>query len=439
MPARSVKSRGRRFPHLEFLVGHKPSRMNLSLTNVSTLLERLGNPHRAYPSILIAGTNGKGSVATYASSILRETGLRVGTFYSPHIIRLHERIRLDGEEIRSEAFDRLIGEVRRAARGIPFTYFECLTAVAALHFLRARVDVAVFEVGLGGRLDATNLVDAAVTVVTGISFDHREHLGRTKERILGEKLGIVRAGVPLVANLDSARLVARARARCAARGATLHVVPDEVECECVRIEPRMMTLRVETPERDYGLIETRMIGRTQVKNVATAVRTIELFGRTHPPRAAVHAVKRGVRSACLPGRFQIVRDAPRIVVDVSHNEESFGATLDTLRSVSRPGRNILVFAALAHKELGRFPRRALRSAREIIVARLRDPGSARAGRLEALFRDAGRGAGGGGASIRRARSVAEAVRMAQRAARPEDTIVIMGSHHTAAEAAASIR
>ncbi len=457
------------FRHLGYLAALKPSRMNLSLANVSALLGRLGDPQRAYRSVLVAGTNGKGSVTTYVSSMLRAAGLCVGTFYSPHIVRLHERIRLNGDEIPSAEFDELIGMVRRAAAGrgdegsagaapgrggaavkrsgtalrptdkIPFTYFECLTAVAALYFLRNRVDVAVFEVGLGGRLDATNLVDAVVTVITGISNDHREHLGRTRGRILGEKLGIVRAGVPLVANLGSASLESKARAVCEARGAPLHLVREEVRAERIGLGPRGMTVRVVTPERDYGRLETRMIGRAQIENIATAIRVIELLARRVSRAPGVRAIRGGIRSAILPGRFQVVREAPRVVVDVAHNEESLLASLDTLRSISPARRSILVFAALAHKELGRFPREALRSAREIIVTPLSDARSASSGRLLGAFVDARRGARSGRAIVRAARGVAEAVRMAESAARPEDTVVILGSHHTVDEAAVSIR
>jgi dihydrofolate synthase/folylpolyglutamate synthase len=457
------------FRQIEFLAALKPSRMNLSLANVSALLGRLGDPQRRYPSVLVAGTNGKGSVTTFVSSMLRAAGLRVGTFYSPHIVRLHERIRLDGEEIPSAEFDELIGRVRdtaaRRGRGavapaarrpgaaagglrggasgprdaIPFTYFECLTAVAALYFFRSRVDVAVFEVGLGGRLDATNLVDAAVTVITGISLDHREHLGMTRGRILAEKLGIVRGGVPLVANLGSASLEAKARAWCRERGAPLHLVGEEVRAEAVDIAPSGMTVRLATPGRDYGRLETRMIGRAQVANLATAARVVELLIRRIPRPLGVRAVRAGARSAFLPGRFQTVREAPRVVVDVAHNEESLLASLDTLARVSSPRRSILVFAALAHKELGRFPRAALRSAREIIVTPLSDPRGASAEQLLGDFERARRGARAGRAIVRAARGVREAVRMAERAAGPEDTVVILGSHHTVDEAASSIR
>lgn len=469
MSARRSTSGEGEFRHLRYLAALKPSRMNLSLGNVSAVLGRLGDPQRAYKSVLIAGTNGKGSVTTYVSSMLRAAGLCVGTFYSPHIVRLHERIRLNGEEIPSAAFDELIGIVRAAAarrdgagsadgaprRGaaaagrpgvgpgptdkISLTYFECLTAVAALYFLRSRVDVAVFEVGLGGRLDATNLVEAVVTVITGISYDHREHLGMTKGRILGEKLGIVRAGVPLVANLGSASLESKARAFCEARGAPLHLVREEVRAERVGLGPRCMTVRVLTPERDYGRLETRMIGRAQVENVATATRVVELLAGRISRAPGFRAVRGGVRSAFLPGRFQVVREAPRVVVDVAHNEESLLASLDTLRSISPARRSMLVFAALAHKELGRFPREALRSVREIIVTPLSDPRSARSDRLLRAFVEARRGARSGPAIVRAAGGVREAVRMAEGAARPEDTIVILGSHHTVDEAAASIR
>ncbi len=430
------------FRHLGFLAALKPSWMNLSLDNVSALLARLGDPHLGYPSVLVAGTNGKGSVTTYASSMLRAAGLRVGTFYSPHIIRLHERIRLNGDEIASAVMDGLIGEVRAAAARrtrIPFTYFECLTAVAALYFLRSRVDVAVFEVGLGGRLDATNLVDAAVTVITGVSFDHREHLGMTKGRILSEKLGIVRPGVPLVANLGPASLEARSRDWCARRGAPLHLVRREARADVVEISAARMSVRVTTPVRDYGVLETRMIGGAQARNLASATRAVELLAGRIGRAPGARAIRAGARSAFLPGRFQTVREAPRVVVDVAHNEESLLASLDTLQRFSAARRSILVFAALAHKELGRFPGAALRRAREIVVTPLSDARGASASRLLEVFAEARRGAGSRAAAVTAAAGVRQAVRLAERMARPEDTIVILGSHHTVDEAAASIR
>jgi dihydrofolate synthase/folylpolyglutamate synthase len=410
--------------------------MNLSLTNISACLERMGDPQRRYPAVLVAGTNGKGSVTTYVSSILRAAGLRVGTYYSPHIFRLHERIRLDGEEISSHDLEALIGTVRARSRGIPLTYFECLTAAAAQYFLEKRVDAAVFEVGLGGRLDATNLVNAVVTAITGISHDHREHLGRTKRKILAEKLGVARAGAPLVADLATRSLVGQAAAHCAAVGAPFHSVRDEVEISLVDLSASRMIVRARTPRRDYGELATRMIGRAQVRNVATAVRAVEMLEGAGVFRCVGPAtIRKGIASAFLAGRFQTVCARPRVVLDVAHNEESLCAALDTVRRVSPRDRTTIVFAVLAHKELGVFPERAVAAARAIVVAPLGDARSASGDRLGRVFRAARRKAGGTAAEVSVARGIAQAIREARRRADPSDTIVIMGSHVTVEEAA----
>ena len=438
MQVRSSKALRRvSFPHIAYLASRKPSRMNLSLANVSALLERMDNPERRYPSVLVAGTNGKGSVTTYVSSVLRSMGLRVGTYYSPHIYRVHERIRCDGDEISSYELNALIGELRERAGGMPVTYFEYLTAAAARYFLDKRVDAAVVEVGLGGRLDATNLMNAVCTVITGISLDHREHLGRTTGEILGEKLGIVREGVPLVANLDSARLLAKAKRHCERAGAPFISVRDEVRGDIASFGPDGMRVRLRTPRRDYGTLATRMIGAPQARNVATAVRAVETLEEAgFPVRGGARAVKRGIASAFLAGRFQIVSHRPRIVLDVSHNEESLLAALDTLGRISPPERTIIVFGALAHKELGMFPARAVQSARQVIVTKLRDRRSASGERLRRQFGTACGRRRDRCALIAVSRGMASAIREARRVMAPGDTLVVLGSHVTVAEASA---
>ncbi len=424
------------FRNVARLAAMKPSRMNLSLANIAALLERMGDPQRRYPAVLVAGTNGKGSVTTYVSSVLRAAGLRVGTYYSPHIFRPHERIRLDGDEISSHDLETLVGIVRERARGIPLTYFECLTAATARYFLDRRVDAAVFEVGLGGRLDATNLVNAAVTVITGISHDHREHLGRTNRKILAEKLGVARAGAPLVANLAPRALVEQAAAHCAAIGAPFHPVGGEVEISLAEISASRMIVRARTPRRDYGELATRMVGRAQVRNVATALRAVEMLEEAGILRnAGAKTIRRGIASAFLAGRFQSVSESPRIVLDVAHNEESLLAALDTVRRVSPRDRTTIVFAVLAHKELGLFPARAVKAAREIIVAPLGDSRSAPGDRLGRVFGAARRAAGGNAAAVSVARGIGQAIREARGRAGPSDTIVILGSHVTVEEAA----
>jgi dihydrofolate synthase/folylpolyglutamate synthase len=433
--------------------------MRLGLENIARVLERLGNPERMVPAVLVAGTNGKGSVTTYCAAVFRAAGLRVGAYYSPHLFRIHERIRCGGAEVSSRELDEAVGRVREAAGPAALTYFECLTAAAILIFRERAVDIAVFEVGLGGRLDATNLVDAAATVVTGISRDHREHLGATKRRILAEKLGILRPGIPLVANLGPAALERQAREAAAAAGAPWHSVRGETRGEIARIDPDGMAVRLETPRRDYGTLFTRMIGAAQAGNVATAARTVEVLdeslaarrvslrtaARRRPRRgldrlamrcagiASGRAVRSGVAEAFLPGRFQTISRDPHVIVDVSHNEESFVAAIDTLRTLDPPGRSVLVFGMLAHKELGSFPSRAAAAVDTIVVTPLADRRSAPAENLAAAFR---------GASGRRrraeivpARGMAEAMRAARLAAGERGVVLVMGSHVAVEEAA----
>jgi len=427
--------------------------MKLGLENVSRLLRRLGDPQNAYPSILVAGTNGKGSVCAYITSILMAAGLRVGTFFSPHLFRVNERIRLDTEEISSERLDGLIGVLRAERKRIPFTYFEAMTAAAALHFEREGVDAAVFEVGLGGRLDATRLVDAAVTVITGISVDHHEHLGGTVKEILGEKLGIVRSGVPLVANLEKRALDAKARRYCGDEGAPYHNAAGEMKIEGFRMKPGRLAVDMVSPERRYGGLVSGMIGRHQVRNIATAVRAAEILARSGagsrerpgaaerrgaagsrpagraaiPGRFTVGQVREGIGSAFLAGRFQELPGDPRVVLDVSHNEEALLASIETLLSISPRERNIIVFGVQAHKELRDFPRRAMGAARTLFLGTLDSERGARGDDLLSVFE---RARTRNRAVLEAAPSIVEAVRRAREISNRGDTLLVLGSHLT---------
>jgi dihydrofolate synthase/folylpolyglutamate synthase len=418
--------KGSPFPSIDFLFSLRPTKMRLGLENITGLLDSIGNPQAGVPAILIAGTNGKGSVTTFVSSILRAAGLRTGTFYSPHLFRVNERIRVDGDEIPSPELDRITGSLRKDYESTPFTFFEGVTAAAAVWFRERKVDAAVYEVGLGGRLDATRLVDARVTVVTGISIDHSEHLGRTRAKILDEKLGITRPGAPLIANLPTKALEQRAAAHCGRLGIQFHPVRLETEVEMGSITSGGTRFSLRTPLRDYGLVSSGMAGRHQAANAATAVRAAEVFlpGR----RPAKAAVMRGLAGAEFAGRFQILKGEPRVILDVSHNEEALCASLDTLLHLSPPERNVIVFGVMARKQLGKFPARAMRAARDIILVPLKEKGAAKKADLAARF------GGGSGATLRPVGGMAGAMKELKRLAGPEDTVLILGSHLTVEEA-----
>jgi len=406
--------------------------MRLGLENIAALLESLGDPQEGVPAVLVAGTNGKGSVTTFVSEILRASGLKTGTFYSPHLFRINERIRIDGEEIPSPDLDRIVAGLRGRHGATAFTFFEGVTAAAAVWFRERGVDAAVYEVGLGGRLDATRLVDARVTVITGISIDHSEHLGETREKILCEKLGITRPGVPLVASLPTKGLRRMAARHCGKAGIPFHPVEEEMEVLPGAVSAEGTAFLLSGPDRDYGELFTSLTGLHQVRNAATAVRAAEVFlpGR-RPGRAAV---RKGVASAVLAGRVQVLKGGPRVILDVSHNEEALCASLDTLLGLSPPERNVILFGVMARKRLGRFPGKAMRSARDIVLVPLKEKGAARRRELAERFPSGENGACG--ARIWPAGGMAGALKTALRLTGPGDTLLIMGSHLTVEEAVA---
>jgi len=360
--------------------------MKLGLENITSLLSSLGDPQKRFKAVLVAGTNGKGSVAAYISSILASAGWRVGTFYSPHLFRINERITINRSEIPTAALDGYIGRLRERFEETPFTFFEGVTASAILYFMDSGVDIAVFEVGLGGRLDATRLVNAVVTVITGVSIDHSVHLGKTRKAILAEKLGIARRGAPMVANLDTRSLISQASEYCGRAGAPLVSVRGRTCSRLRKIWPEETIFTLRTDKHDYGELRSSMTGAAQKTNCVTAVKAVETLGEV-TGEALEGYVAKGLERAFMPGRFQSLTRNPRIIMDVSHNEEALLGSLSTLRSFSKAENNILVFGCMDRKELGRFPRLALESAREVFLVPLRESGAAPLNKLSGLFEE----------------------------------------------------
>ena len=427
-----LSSRGYPFSNIDFLYSLRPTKMRLGLENVIRLLDSLGNPQMGFPAVLVGGTNGKGSVTTYLSAILRSAGLRVGTFYSPHLFRINERIRINDREISSDTLDHLVGRLREYYETNQFTFFEGVTAAAVLYFLREKIDIAIFEVGLGGRLDATRPVNAIATVITGISIDHSAHLGKTKKAILGEKLGIVRKGIPLIANLDTNSLADKASEYCKGKGVPLINVSKNTSSRLKKITAEKMIFSLKTDKFDYGNIETRMIGKAQRANAATAVKSIEVLGEV-AGKSPAEFVKTGLKNAIFPARFQVLRGVPRIILDTSHNEQALINSLDTLAAVSSPKRNVLLFGCLARKELGRFPLKALKSARKIVLVPLKQSGSQSEGALMNYFTEAAEEMAVK-VKVVVSKGMGNAMKEAKKGLKQDDTLLIFGSHHTVDEA-----
>jgi len=358
-------------PHLKFVLGLSPSAMTLGLGNIRSLMERLGHPERRFRSVLVAGTNGKGSTTTLLASILSRHGVRTGRYTSPHVFRVVERIAVDGEYATVEEMEAAAARIAPLREEIPYSYFEALTAIAFLIFAARGVEVAVLEVGLGGRFDATNVVEPEVSVITSISLDHRRLLGDTEEEILREKLGVARAGVPLLVGPLSDALRAIAGDRAAQLGAPL-LTPERIGTATVAGESLgAVEVALATPRADYGRVRVPFGGRHQADNALLAVGAAERL----LPR--LDRLRDGVEAAFIPGRFQCIeRGARTFVIDVAHNEASLIVTADHLAVFEPRGDCALVLGLLRRKELFRAPAHLVRAAATIcLVQPEAEPGS----------------------------------------------------------------
>ncbi len=338
-------------------VGIKPG-----LERIEMLCASLGDPQDTYPVIHVAGTNGKGSLCAMIAAVLQGAGLRVGLYTSPHIERFNERIRVNGEQIADVDVARLARPLMDAAATVHGTFFEVTTAMAFQYFAEKRVDVAVIETGLGGRLDATNIVSPMLTVITSIDYDHMEYLGSTLESIANEKAGIIKAGTPCVIAEPRRELRAVFEARSLQVGAPFVFVDDEVHVDVDTFHPDLsMTVSVITRD-DRFYITTDLCGVHQARTVATVV-TCWPYLEQLLPRTADDLDSAGQHRAWyLPlasvtartghrGRIQLLQADPPIILDVAHNPASMVALAQTLLACGYQEHTFnVVFGVMADKD-----------------------------------------------------------------------------------------
>jgi dihydrofolate synthase/folylpolyglutamate synthase len=342
---------------LDFLAlrGNEVQTMHLGLHRTIAMMKALGNPQNSYASIHIAGTNGKGSVAAMCESILREAGLTTGLFTSPHLVRVEERMRINGKQITPAAFAVVASRVRKTETTLLkkktldrlLTTFEFLTCCAFLCFSDRKVDIAVIEVGLGGKLDSTNVITPEVSVITGIALDHQYLLGNTLTKIAGEKAGIIKERVPAVsACCDVApRRVIRRRAREV--NAPLTETCDACEVRVTGHSKGYYTFDLKTPVRQYRNLRLSLAGEHQVRNASLAVIAIEALGAfpIHPAE-----IRRGLANTQWAGRLDEYRCRRRTLLDGAHNPEAAQLLRDFL--VRRKEKPIhMVFGAVRDKDI----------------------------------------------------------------------------------------
>jgi dihydrofolate synthase/folylpolyglutamate synthase len=328
-------------------------RTSYKLDRIQALLAELGDPHRAYPVVHVGGTSGKTSTSTMVASMLQAAGRTTGLHTKPHLHSMTERARVDGVEISQERFVELFEEMLPSLErvtpeyGRP-TYYETLLALAFLHFARERVDVAVVEVGLGGRLDGTNVVVPEVAAITSVGFDHTDVLGDTIEAIAREKGGIAKAGVPLVvAATDPAAM--EVLAECArAAGAPLVRVRDVVAIDPLPAEaPWAQSFEAITASERYR-VRLAVHGLFQRENAATAIAIVERLPDALRPNR--NAVELGLSAATIPGRMELFEDrGVTLVYDIAHNVEKASYLAASLRNLF-PGRHIAYVLAVGESK-----------------------------------------------------------------------------------------
>ena len=435
-----------------YALGHELAQMpspKFDLDHMRVLLRALDYPERRFPSVLIAGTNGKGSTAATLASILKASGLRTGLYTSPHLIRINERIRINGEEISDDEFALLHDMIDRTAERLvgeselPWhpSFFEMLTAIAFEYFSRKKIDIAVLEVGMGGRLDATNVIDPRICVITDISLDHQKFLGNTVTEIAREKAGIIRRGGIVVTlpqqpqangvigntilDLEAQAVSAVPYVPPVAPSTQYRVANSELGRAIFRYPLEVMGKRI--------LVETPLVGRHQLRNVALAIAAAEELSHRGFAITA-DSIEHGIRETHWPGRFQVispVKGASEYVLDVAHNPAGAWALRSTLSGAYENRSLTFVFGAMRDKAIGEIAEILFPLAERVIATRADNPRSATSGEI----REA---AAHTSVAIEQAPNVAAALERARVLAGSNGVVVVTGSIYIVGEAMQSL-
>jgi dihydrofolate synthase / folylpolyglutamate synthase len=440
-----------------FALGHELAHLpshKFDLAHVRVLLAAMENPERRFPSVLIAGTNGKGSTAATLASILRASGLKAGLYTSPHLVRINERIQINGEPISDAAFALIHDLVDRTAerlveeRELPWhpSFFEMLTAMAFEYFAREQVNIAVLEVGMGGRLDATNVVEPLLSVITDISLDHQKFLGNTVAEIAREKVGIIRsrgAVVTLPQQPEANEVIGNTILDQGARAiSAVPYVPPVSPASASYLRDREQSAGPPSPLAAQPasrypllvmgkqiLIETPLVGRHQLRNVALAIASAEELAAQGFP-ITPESVERGIRETRWPGRFQVVPaqpGSPEIVMDVAHNPAGAWALRSTLSTCYADRPLTFVFGAMRDKAIGEIAEILFPLAERVVLTKADNPRSATPAEIRAA-------AVRTSVDIRDTENVPCAISKAKQLTGSGDLIVITGSIYVVGEA-----
>jgi dihydrofolate synthase/folylpolyglutamate synthase len=400
--------------------------MIFGLSNVANITRTLGNPQDKLKFIHIGGTNGKGSTAAMMASVLQESGLRVGLYTSPHVVSFTERIQVNGEQITETEVARLTAEIKERVEeaGIPqvFTFFDFTTAMAFRYFAESNIDLAIVEVGLGGRLDSTNIVSPLVSVVTNVSYEHRDVLGDSLKGIAREKAGIIKRGVPVVTGVTQNEVFLEVKKNCREKGVPLYRMGRDFSNQkegagCFHFEGRKWNIS--------GL-RVNLLGDHQVDNATMALGTLETIEGLGFSTDS-EAIRRGLGKVQWPGRLEVIREKPWVVLDGAHNPAGAQALSEALRQSFSYNRCYFLIGIMGDKEVERLISILAPLSHETVLCRPRQDRAAPPERLlEALEAVGGKG--------RIIPDVSEGLDRLLSMAQSDDLICVAGSFYTIGEA-----
>lgn len=408
---------------IDYLYGLQKYGIKFGLNSTEKILDRLGNPHRRLRCIHVGGTNGKGSTAAILSSILTRHGFRVGLYTSPHLVRFTERFRINEEEVSMGAVLSVFERIRPAIdEGEPPTFFEVVTTMGLAYFAQEEVDWAVIEVGMGGRLDATNVIRPHASVITNVSYDHQEYLGSTLAAIAREKAGIVKDGIPVVTGARQPLVQGILKATCFRHSAPLYCLGSDFR---VRRNPDG-SFQYQGIRRRWPSLQVGLKGSHQCQNTALALACLEVLEQEHALVLNETSVQEGLSRVHWPARLEILNEKPLIILDGAHNPQGAETLRDALKTCFKYRKLHLVLGIMADKDIKGILRRLLPLAETAIFTQPRYSRAAEPEELKRLARP----------YVRKHYVISDpaaAIEQAKRLADPEDAICIAGSLYFAGE------
>jgi dihydrofolate synthase/folylpolyglutamate synthase len=410
---------------LEYLYGLERFGIKLDLSNTLSMLEHLGNPHRKFPSIHVAGTNGKGSVAAILQAALSRAGYRTGLYTSPHVIDFRERIRIGTQKIAKKYILSFISDLKQEIETHRYTFFEVTTALAFSYFAQKDVDIAVVETGLGGRLDSTNVLLPEVVIITTLSLDHTRILGSSLRQIAFEKAGVIKTGVPTVAGSNKKEALDVIRSICKEQKSKFLSVGKHCDWAIREktLQGSIFSLRCDS--KKFGRLEIRLPGDHQVENAAAAILALQEL-KKKGWRVTDRSIREGLKRVAWKARFETFRKRPLIILDVAHNPEGIKTLVKTLDELLPHRKVTFIFGVMSDKDYPLMLEKLSHKAESIILTRPDYHRSASTQQLEKAIRKLHN-------RYRLFERVKDAYSYALQRVSPSDAICVTGSHFTVGE------